>query len=297
MEAYTPITSPDLFTAGRYGLSSAVNWATPSDVHWQTGVSYEADCTAAAITVMECLTDDAVTGGTVPDKSDTWEHLVRGARAFTLYDRVSCSPVGDWWETGQERAIRALTNSTPTALERAFWSGASVDIGGAPWTIYPNLTTDGPTYDASGRILLQPNMLVISGGTGDDIVGALGALEAAFAECYDGEGVVHAPFSLGPRLAAEHLITVDGKNLRTPNGNILVLGRGYDPDIGLNGAAPPTGSSWMFMTSPIFGFQGPVKTFNRVEQFDRSTNTLTVFAERTHLLAWHCCLAGVLVSS
>ena len=293
-ENFIPITVPDLFTPGRYGLLTAVNWVTPPDAnHWRGGIVYDADCTEVAVTIMECIT------GAAASKTDTWSTLRRAARAFTCYDKVSCTPVGDWWDDAVARSLRALANSGPTQVEKTFWSGRSTTVGGGAVRIWPNLVDDGPIYtDATNRVLFQPDMVVVSGGLGLDVADALTALEKAFGDCYDGEGVVHVPYGLANRMAEAHLLFPDGSNImRTANGNRVVFGRGYDPTIGINNSTISNGTSWMFMTSPIFGIRGAPRTFTREQSLDRSVNTLSMIAEQTYVFAWHCCLAGVLVSA
>lgn len=288
-EVYDPITLPDLFEQGPFGLSSAVNWLTNASAHWQGGVQYDSDCTEVAVTMMECIS-----GATISGKVDTWSHVTRGSRPFTIYDKVSCSPIGsDWWDVATTKALRALVNSGPVQLERTFWSGVS---NAGPALVYPNLTSTGPIFNDLGRILLQPATTAIS-GTPLDVVEGLGALEAAFGTCYDGAGVIHVPFRLGAALAANYLIYEKNNKLYTYGGNQVVLGRGYPTNIGPGGSTPPAGSTWMFATSPIFGLRATPRTFTREQSFDRSVNTLSMIAEQTHLLGWTCCLAGVLVTT
>lgn len=289
MTEYQPVTPPDQFIPGQYGLSSVVNWL-PGEGHWQAGVQYDSDCTEVAVTMMECIS-----GATISGKVDTWSHVTRGSRPFTLYDRASCSPAdGEWWNVGQTKALRALANSGPVGLERAFWDGQG-NAGNA--RVYPNLTSVGPVYDKTGRILLQPAATTVSGTLPMDMVEALGVLEAALGLCYDGEGVIHVPFRLGAALAANYLIFKDGNTLRTFAGNKVVLGRGYASAVGFGGSTPPAGATWMYATSPVFGYRGQAKTFDPVQMFDRGVNTYQVLAEQTFLLGWNCCLAGVLVTT
>lgn len=291
MDVYAPVTVPDLFTPGRYGLTSVVNWISPSDSHWGGGIQYDADCTDVNVAALECISGAPETIAHMSEA--TWEHETRGARAFDVYSRVDCSPAdGDWWNVAQTRALRALTNSAPWQLERTFWSGHSHI---APAHIYPNLIATGPIYDETNRILLQPSATVISGSP-LDVVEGLGALEASFAACYHGEGVIHAPFRMAAALAAQNLIFKDGSVLRTHNGNAVALGRGYNAARGPGDTTPPVGATWMMMTSPIFGYRGQARTFTAAESFDRSVNTLEMIAEQKFLLAWSCCLHSVLVT-
>src|SRR5262252_568713 len=123
-----------------------MEWITHSDSHWVGGIQYDIDCTEVAITMMECVSGAPSPN---PTKSATWSQLTRGARAFTLYSEVDCSPAdGEIWESGQAMALRGLANSAPTGLERVLWTGAT---NSAP--VFPNLTTIGPLYASAAQLI------------------------------------------------------------------------------------------------------------------------------------------------
>lgn len=288
MEVYTPVTVPDLFEGARYRLSDNVNWLTPSDAHWQGGISYEANCTEVAVTMMTCIS-----GASVDAKALTFERIHRGARPATIYAETECTPSTEWWEVGQTRVLTALQNSGPTQMERTFWTGAS---GAEPALVYPNLTSTGVINDPTNQFILQPSATIIS-GVALDVVEGLGQLEDALALCYDGVGWIHVPVRLVASLAAHGLCYREGSKLYTYRGNLIVVGNGYDFDYGPAGAAAPAGSGWMFATSPVFGYRATPRTFERTASLDRSVDTYVARAEQTYLLAWHCCLIGVLVST
>lgn len=290
-EVYAPVTVPDLFEPGRYGLLSAVNWLTPTDTHWMGGVQYDANCTEVSVTLMECISGAP---SPVPSKQATWAQITRGARPFTVYSEVDCTPDKDFWAQAQDDALRSLANAGPSQLERTFQTGASDRSGGK--LIYPNLTTTGPIRDSTQRILLQPSATIISGAP-LDIVEGLGALEETLAACWDGAGVIHASVRLGNALCARNLVYKDGQALYTWAGNRVVIGRGYVPNVGPGGTTPPGGSGWLFATGPIFGYRGTPKVYSNPDSFDRSVNTLKMIAEQTYLLGWSCCLAAVLVTT
>lgn len=285
---YEPLSLPDLFSPAGFGLTSVIEWLTGGP-HWQGGIQYDVDCTEIAVTMMECISGAPAVN---PTKSATWARLTRGARPFTLYGEADCSPAdGDWWETGRDRALTALSHAAPTGIERAFWTGQT---NSAP--VLPNLTTTGPIYAGAANILLlQPAATLISGAP-LDVVEGLGRLEAALGTCYDGRGVIHVPEQLGPALAAQNLCYKEGTRLYTYEDNLVAIGRGY-PGTGPNGGAPPAGSMWMWATGPVFGIRGTPKTFDPVQMLDRSVNTYKVIAEQTFLVGWTCCLIGVLVTT
>lgn len=290
MEVYTPITVPDAFVPADYGLLTAVNWVTPTNGNWAVGVSYEANCTATNITVDPCIISGSPT---VPEKAATWDRSERGSRPFTVLARADCAPVDDWLTTGREKVLKSLSDNSQYALERTLWTGYAF---GTSALIFPNLTTVGPITDASGRIVLQPASSLVAGGP-YDVVEGLNRLEAQIVACgYTGNGVIHVPVAVSNALVAQHLVYDRGGKLYTKTGHQVVIGRGYDTTISPSGPAV-TGQAWMMATSPIFGIRGTPKTFDPMQSFDRSVNTLEFMAEQTFLLGWTCCRAGVLVST
>lgn len=286
---YQPITVPNDFELGEYGLMSAVTWLTPSDSHWQNGIQYESNCFALDITQDPCIISGL---GTDTQKLKTWSRAFRGSTPFTVFGEIDCAPLAGFWEDGQRLAIESLTNQRQYQLENTLWVG----IGRGAARVFPNLTWDGPITDQGGRIILQPDMLTPITGAAVDVVEALGVLEGTFARCYSGAGVVHVTLEVVAQMCANVLVYSQGGKLYTWAGNQVVIGRGYDRAVGINGGVATVGTSYMFMTSPIFGIAGPVRSFDPVQSLDRSVNTVKFIAEQTHILGWKCCLVGVPVS-
>lgn len=289
MEVYEPISLPDLFLPGEYGLASVVNWVS-GPAHWGGGVQYDADCAEVNVTISPCISG----APEIAAKDITWSHLTRGARAFDVFARADCSPGGStWWDDAQTKVLKALAEESPTQMEATFWTGA---VDNPPALNYPNLASTGPVYDSTGRILLQPTATIIS-GTPLDVVEGLGRLEAALGAQYSGKGVIHVPKILGPALSAQKQIYEKSGKLYTYCGNLVAIGNGYPSNVGPGFTTPPAGSTWMFATGPIFGLRGQPRTFTRDESFNRSVNTLQMIAEQKFLLGWQCGFAAVLVTS
>lgn len=291
---YAPISIPDDFTPSLYGLFSAVNWLTNVDAHWKGGVQYDSDCAKSSITTSPCVSGSP--DFSVLTKSATFSHVVRGARPFTVYTEHDCSAPGGGWENIMDRVKTAHSHSAPTLAEQCFWNGST--IKGAP--VFPNLSTTGPIFDETNRILLQPQsqpLITGSGNVGLDIVEALQRLEFSFAQCYDGVGVVHVPTVLLAALAARNLCYEKNGALYTYRGNRVVVGDGYTGG-GPDGTAAAAGTAWMRMTSPVFGIRGSVEVLgDETAMFFRDTNTIKMIVEQTFLLGWECCLIGVLVTT
>lgn len=293
MDVFTRITTPSLFEQANHRLTDAVNWQTGWERHWAGGVQYDVNCAQVAATLNPCVSgvaDESLT------KSVTFERVTRGARAFTVYAEAECSAGGsDWWETGETTVLRALDEAAPDQLERTLWTGLTHDDTDA--IVYPNLSRSGPVTDASGRILLQPEQLTITGGP-YDVVEGLGLLLELASTCYSGKGVLHVPQSVAPAFVAEHLLRLNGSRLETTEGHRVVIGHGYADNIGPGMSTPAAGTVWVWFTSPMFGARDAGKIIgNPRESLNRANNTVTFIGERTYILAWECCLVGVPIRS
>lgn len=291
--AYQLVTPVNPYTPLPYGLSTAVNWQT-GPARWEGGIQWESPCPTGSVTVSPCVTG-APALDPIP-KAATWDHTVRGARPYTIFAEIDCSPPG-WWDLAETEAAKGLISSEAWQLERTFQTG---NVPGMPaGIILPNLTTVGPVTDTAflPNVVLQPGGIVVS-GTGVDVVEGLGILEANLGTCYQGGiGVVHVPLRLASAFTAQYQLVVRGPNLVTAAGNRVVLGAGYDPTVGPGGVVAPAGFGWIYATGPIFGWRSPIRGLgSRTDQLDRTENTLKMVTERTVVLGWDCCLVAVLVT-
>lgn len=274
-----------------YGLMSVVQMPTDDvdKVHWRNGVMYQPDaCEAALSTSAQC---PVVTGYGKEATSDGVP--AKGAQPFTVYASIACTPVGNYWQEAQARVTAALTNGEARAVESVFWTG-DIDAP-AGETMYPHLAADAEVFDGTGDVLLQPAATVIVTGA-VDIVEAIGLLEANLAECYGGQGVIHAPRAALAHMAANFLIEKSGQTIRTPGGTAVAFGGGY-PGTSPAGATPASGTAWLYATGAISLRRSEITiTSNRIQGLNRSVNTLQLYAERTYSIGWDCCLFAIPVS-
>lgn len=303
---YVLVTPTNPWTPLDFGLASVITWQTMTvdgpigpdglpqqtvDERWIGGIRYEAFCASGNTTVSPCITGDVID---VPPKAATWERQTRGARSFTVYSEIDCSPVG-FWERAQELAALGLTQAEAYQMERTFQTGTAATV---PNLILPNLTTTGEIFDPiDARVLLQPASTTVTGAV-LDIVEALGRLEAAMADCYaGGRGVIHVPVQVANAMAAQHLVTARGTQLRTTIGNLVAVGAGYLPNLGPGGVTAAAGTGWMYATGTMFGYRSGLKLVgtNR-ESLDRANNTLKRIAERHFVIGWDCCLLAIAVT-
>lgn len=274
-----------------YGLLSVAEFPSASDVHWQGGITWQSVCvTGLGGTTLDLCTSPLVTGGgatTEPGAfTPTTYQTLRGATPFTVYTQFECSPVGN--EQAEEIATQALQVASGWQVERAFWTGFAAGQA----AVFPHLAHSGAAQ-FDGAVLLQSTP-VTGGSATTDIAEALGFLEKSIANCNGGVGVIHIPVELLPTLDAWGLVKVNGQVLRTLNGNKVAVGAGY-PGSAPSGAAPAAGTTWMYATGPVFGYVGQVRVTPVREALDRTENTLKMNAQRTYVMGFDCCHAGVLV--
>lgn len=271
------------FTPSQYGLLSVARDMTGVfDTHWGAGITYQPLCAATASTFDECL---VVTGvGASPEpavKAATFTSQRRAATPFTVISRKDCS-APTFWNDAPDEVAEALTEGEGWQVERAFWTG---NVDSQSGINHPHLQANTPIV--TDLDTLQTAATIVT-GVPMDIISGLGLIEQALADCYQGQGVIHVPASLGASLAAWGLIHLDGGRFVTTNGNLVAIGRGYTGTSPTGVAATPT-ATWIYATGAVFYARSPLREFSRTEMFDRNTNTLDALAERTYVVGWDCC--------
>lgn len=111
-------------------------------------------------------------------------------------------------------------------------------------------------------------------------------------------GVIHADPATATAWAAASLVARDGNVLRTMLGTPVAVGGGYSGAQPDGEAAPGAAEGWAFASGQVVIRRDADEiipsTF--VEAFDRHTNTVTEYAERTYLINWDVSLqAAVLI--
>lgn len=280
---------PPAFVDRNFGLLSVVQprYDEP-DSHWRNGVTWESICGFVNSTFDPCAVS-----GTPNDLTKTASTTVTrsGARPFTVYGRVDCSPVGYTQQEQQARAVDALTRSEAWQVERTFLSGQAAGVVNV---VYPHLAHTSSVSDVMG-IQLQCAVTQVTGSTVLDVVEGLDRLEAAIGSCYGGQATIHVPLILAESFFAWSSFRIDGSQIKTNAGNLVALGAGYD-------GRSPGGSitpnvAWVYATGPVFAYRSQPEGFTFTEQFNRATNTLETLVERTYVLGFDCCcLFGVAIS-
>jgi hypothetical protein len=289
------VVSGPTFTPLPYGLWDVAQHPEPGDSHWQNGVTWVDRCGSGDTLYEECI---AVTGsGGSPTAQASMASNVtqtnRGATAFACYAEFDCSPVG--LADAQGIAETALAKVRNYQLEKAFWTGVAgkTKTGNvAQTTVFPHLAANAQLLDPNdGSIVLQPAASqAASGGATTDVADGLGQLENALAGAYHGQGVIHIPAFAIQTFAAWDLVEEDSNgNLTTPLGNKVVVGHGY-PGTSPAGVAPAAGTSWIYGTGAVFGYNASIEVGSLNELFDRTENTHHMIAQQVYVLGFECAL-------
>jgi hypothetical protein len=296
------VSGPD-FTPLPNFLWDAAQHPSVSDPHWQQGITWMEWCGNAATIYDECL---AVTGtGGAPAAqgalSSTVTQVNRGATPFTVFAEFDCSPVGQGLSSADlvDRADQALARQESYQVSRAFWTGTAGYAGSPPGTaqstVWPHLAANTVLQDPQGITLQTAASPLVTGG--DDAAVVLGQVESSLAACYGGQGVIHIPYLALPTFTSRMLIMPESPTgpLRTLAGNLVVPGPGY-PGSSPAGAAPASGTAWIYATGAVFGYRSDVYVRQFPDTFDRAENTVKSIASRTYLFGFECCHIGALVT-
>jgi hypothetical protein len=293
--------NPPLFTPSPFGLLSAVDFPTPEDEHWESGIIYQPVCSTPQSTYDECI---AITGsGGAPPPPPYITNSVnvtpRIATPFEVVMEFDCAAVGMPDAATMEKA--AFDSSESWQVERSFWSG----IAATQTVVFPHLAANAVVTDpmllgtGGGTVSVQTAAVVVSGSGGSggaaNIGEVLGLIEEGIGNCYSGVGIIHVPVKVLDTMAANGLVTRQGSRLYTPNGNKIAAGNGY-PGTAPNGSAPPAGSSWIYGTGNAFCYRSEPFTTEDRDAFDRRTNTKRMQTRRRYCLGWDCCHFAGLVS-
>lgn len=275
------LVAPPGFADRGFGLLSTVELRDTPEVHWRNGVTFTTLCGLGSSSY-----DDLCVTGTPAAKAADMSTPTRGATPFVAFAEVDCPPVGYIVEEQRARGVDALTRTESWQVERAFWTGQA---GGDTGIVYPHLAADTTVLDVGvlPEVTLQCAATSVTGSVILDVAEGLGRLEAAYAGCANGQGVIHVPTILAEQLWRANVVKANGPQLRTQLGNLVAVGAGY-PGTGPDGGSLPN-AVWVYMTGPVFAYRSMPETFAFRESLDRSSNTVRTIVERTYVLGFDCC--------
>jgi hypothetical protein len=133
-------------------------------------------------------------------------------------------------EDFEDRCRQQLEAAMPAAIEAEFWSGTIAQAAGLP----NNYLTNDPTN--------------VTPGSGPvSVLAGLGMLQTQLRKGMGGQGMIHVTPEAVPNLLNSRRA---GKYLLDMFDNIIIPGVGY-PGTGPDGAAPETGTTWMYATDLV----------------------------------------------
>lgn len=196
------------------------------------------------------------------------------ADPFVVYAGVSCQAVGRRLSEFQQVARDRLTAGEQYGAERALWLGAGNVLG----------------------LMNDPELTVLPAATGGILAGVAALEQWLYSTAgYPYPGIIHAVPAAAAYAANARLLVADGAVRRTPLGTAWSFGAGYD-EVGPGGAAGD-GQVWLVATGAVRIWRSAdVFVPDPAQVMDRTTNQVSVVAEREYVIAHDCSAAAVLVA-
>jgi hypothetical protein len=194
------------------------------------------------------------------------EAPVSGA-PFGVLASYTCGSLGFSFAEAEQRVRTRLSMREQRAVERRLWQGSSGVLG----------TVTGLFRNATNL------------GSAACPAEAIGILEQTLADNGVSAGIIHARPGLAAPFAADHLIErVSPRRLTTMLGTPYVFGQGYD-GTGPTGQATTASAEWVYATGRVLIWRNDeVFVPDPREVLDRSTNQLSLVAERIFAAAVEC---------
>ena len=271
MSQRSPITAPPA-RPPRYSLVQIAEDAQLSPEALAAGWTFNPELcghSRGGVVQLDC------TGDNDPRNPAAHAPIVEGD-PFIVWAADECSTFGFQARDWVGRAQRALRASESYHVAKTLWTGGGLGLAQRHLN---DVASDG-----------------LTGGTGVDVVTALGLVEEGLAYYLRGQsGMVHVTMSFLEHAAAAYAIYRDGNVWRTASGHLVVADAGYDGSA--PGGAPATTTQWIYGTSPIAIGLGPVnvlpETFQDAKDqamaLDRTVNNVTVYADRLATWVWDEC--------
>lgn len=212
-----------------------------------------------------------------------------------------CPTLGAYRGGAADLAARArdkLERQTSYLTEQTLWTGLIPDAPAATDTLEELAASVTPAAD--NRRLASGVSTLIDGTGAHDIVDAFGHIYQWVTTFVGAERVwIHVEPKLLAFLAYyDTAIRGLEANARVLNANLadhrIVAGSGYDGSEA-EGRTTGTGESWIYVTSPVRFFQGPIIAPDDPEaMLDRSINRFRAVARRLVLAEWDLTLHGAI---
>jgi hypothetical protein len=259
-----PLVAPGLFDVALGPMSFPVPEAVGGGVLW---VPDSCDTTTALID----MTCPPITGA----KSFTAVEFPVSGAPFTVMTSYTCTPIGFDFAEAERRVRLRMALREQRAVEQRLWSGSTGVLGTIP-ALFASATTVGPAGCPTEAIEL---------------------LEGALATAGISQGIIHARTAMTPHLSNNLLISNPGPDRvkYTPNGTRYVFGQGYT-GVGPTGQSVGTDTEWMYATGRVVLFRDEIFVPDAGQVLNKSTNQLSLVAERAYAAVIECGIWAVQVT-
>jgi hypothetical protein len=194
---------------------------------------------------------------------------------FVVYSELTCGAVGLTSERARTFLMERLKAGEQAVVENVFSMQA---VGQSP------------------GLSNNPDAFTVVAST-EGVTASVAALEEAFYDIYGMPGTLHVPHLLGARLQQGGALRWDNGRWRTAAGTLVSIGNyaGFDPV----GAEPAAGLSWMYITGQVTIWRTPdseVFIPPYENSINRSTNQVSMVAEREYVITIDCTVLGTAVT-
>lgn len=246
----------------RYGLFTVANGPLDMPAHGADGgVTYlGASCGEALGYEINCI-DSLVEKGPFIEPLDN----AVGA-PFSVTAGFECGPVGISQAERDALTLAKFEALEQAAVEKIFSEGT--------FGIEPSLANNTPAASDVGPAA--------------SLVEAVSQLEENFYDTYGFPGTIHVPHVASAFLHASQAVYLEGGIWRTMAGSMVSVGNysGLSPA----GADPGANQTWVYITPPVTIWRDNDVFITPIEgALDRSTNEVTMYAEREYVLTHDPC--------
>jgi hypothetical protein len=203
------------------------------------------------------------------------ETAVSGA-PFTVITSYTCNVIGYSFEEARQRVLTRLSLREQRAVERRLWQGQTAAGLGAITGLFRSATTIGPASCPTDAVAQLEQVLADNAVVG---------------------GIIHARPYMSAYLSNSHLIYHGrGNQITTDRGTLICYGEGYDGTGPAN--QPVSGSAeYMYASGRVLIWQDPeVFVPPAMQTLNRSTNDLTLVAERVYAVVVECGIWAIQVT-
>lgn len=229
---------------------------------WQQGVEWAPEQVSGGGAIpVDCH------GGSPDGKPTKHNPVVNTADPFAVYAEDHCSTFGFEARDYEGRARRQLAAVQSAKIAREFQLG------------------EIRTAEGLGNVALIDGIEVGPGG--QDVEDAIGELEAALAERFDGARcMIHVTTQTFVEMMRKNLIFLSGQKWLTAPGNIVVADAGYVSEVGADAGVFAYGTSMVQVRlSPVDVIPGSFdEALARAQMTDRAHNSIVIYAERLALI-------------